>query len=48
MADASALAEDSWPERYDLDLESLQDPESEEPFLRASFDLLKESAGLLT
>lgn len=47
MDDLAPLDDDHWPDTYELDLDSMTGAASEEPFLRASFELLKEAAGLL-
>jgi hypothetical protein len=47
MADVGPLQDSDWPDRYELELEALGDASSEEPFLMASFELLKEAAGLI-
>lgn len=48
MEDFAPLDDDHWPNAYELELESMTGATSEEPFLRASFEFLKEAAGLLT
>ena len=42
-----SLEDDDWPSDYEVDIAGLDGAVSEEPFLQASFELLKESAGFV-
>jgi hypothetical protein len=44
--EADALAGEHWPDDYEVDIDSLDKARTEEPYLRASFELLKEAAAL--
>jgi hypothetical protein len=44
--EVDALSEQHLPDDYDVDIASLENATSEEPFLRASFELLKEARAL--
>jgi Family of unknown function (DUF5677) len=46
MDDLRYLEDDDWPEEYAVDFEELRSATSEMPFLKVSFELLKEAAGL--
>lgn len=42
-----SLNDDHWPPQHEVDIDALKEALSEEPFLRESFELLKEAAGLV-
>jgi hypothetical protein len=44
--ESDGLDSEYWPDEYEVDTDSLDEARNEEPFLRASFELLKEAAGL--
>ncbi|WP_432941546.1 DUF5677 domain-containing protein [Kribbella sp. CA-253562] len=44
--ESEPLSSETWPDEYKVDIASLDEAQSESPFLRASFELLKEATGL--
>jgi hypothetical protein len=46
MSGVQPLKDDDWPPEYEVQFEKLEEARSEEPFLRESFELLKEAASL--